>query len=67
MTLHEAMMKVLGPSGAMTSREIADAIAMRGLYTRKDGKFASASQVSARANKNPEIFERIGDAIKKRR
>lgn len=67
MTLHEAMEKVLRASDGMTSREIADAIARRGLYTKNDGLAAEASQISARARQYPEMFERTGGVIRLRR
>jgi hypothetical protein len=63
-TLHEAMVDVLrdlGP-GPVPAREIANEIAARGLYIRRDGGRADYQQILARARKYPRLFavERSG-------
>lgn len=63
-TLHEAMLDVLpdlGP-GPAAAREIANEIAARRLYLRRDGGRADYQQILARARKYPQLFavERSG-------
>ncbi len=65
MTLHEAIESILQESGkSMTSREIADIINQRKLYTRKDGLEVSASQVTTRAGNYDKLFTRHLGKIK---
>ena len=63
-TLHEAMVDVLHDlgSGPVPAREIANEIAARGLYLRRDGGRADYQQILARARKYPRLFavERSG-------
>ncbi len=57
-TLHEAMLDVLrdlGP-GPVPAREIANEIAARGLYLRRDGGRVDYQQILARASKYPRLF-----------
>jgi hypothetical protein len=56
MYLHEAISAVIG-RGAMTCADISRAVNHRGLYRRKDGKPVPPSQISARVNKYPALFE----------
>ena len=58
MTLHEAMQHVLRTHGAMTSRELADAINEQALYRQKKGGLVPAGQISARMNRYRDLFER---------
>jgi hypothetical protein len=57
-TLHEAMRIVLldRPGSSGTTTEISEEIASRGLYRKKDGGTAKASQIGARARKYPKLF-----------
>ena len=57
-TLHEAMRIVLTglPNQTATSSKLIEIIERRGLYLRKDGLAARASQISARARKYPNLF-----------
>jgi hypothetical protein len=66
MTLHDAMAKVLGDSGAewMTVREVAEAINGRRLYEKRDGSPVDPSQVHARANKYRSMFEKDGRKLR---
>ncbi len=65
LTLHEAMADVLRECGApMKSRDLADLINVRRLYRPKSGKPLGASQVSARARRYPQLFEREGELIR---
>lgn len=64
MTLHEAIERVLIEYGRpMTTGEIVRAIAERNLYERLDSEGLSTSQVAARVNKYPELFDRLGDQV----
>ncbi len=57
MTLHDAIYEVLNAHGKpLMYKEIADEIATRKLYTKKDGTPALPKQISARVNNNPKIF-----------
>lgn len=64
--LHEAIQIVLKEANRpMTSREIADKINKRGLYHRKaDSKPVPPSQISARVNNYPLLFEKEEALIK---
>lgn len=65
MTLHEAIEKILQETGQpMTTREIADMVNKRGLYTRKDGNPVTATQISARVRNYEYLFSRDLDRIK---
>jgi hypothetical protein len=57
-TLHEAMQSVLLelPEQKADTRQLSEETARRGLYFRKDGGAASASQINARARKYPSLF-----------
>lgn len=67
LTLHEAIVLVLrAHRGEMSSREIANAVAARDLYTRRDGKPPPASQVAARVRKYPHLFEATPTGIRLR-
>jgi hypothetical protein len=63
-TLHEAMVDVLENlgGGPVPAREIANEIAARGLYARRDGGRADYQQILARARKYPRLFavDRLG-------
>ncbi|WP_425844594.1 HTH domain-containing protein [Agrococcus sp. TSP3-2-1] len=60
MTLHEAMRLVLEAHGRpMSSREIADAVHARGLYSRRDGKAIGSRQYS-------DLFARSGGLLRLR-
>jgi hypothetical protein len=45
------------PERKATTSELSEEIAKRGLYHLKDGEAARASQVNARARKNPKLFD----------
>lgn len=57
-TLHEAMVDVLKDlgGGPVPAREIANEVAARGLYHRRDGGRADYQQILARARKYPRLF-----------
>jgi hypothetical protein len=55
LSLHEAMLDVLA-AGPLSAREVANRIAARGLYRRRDGRYPPASQVAARARQYPDLF-----------
>lgn len=64
MTLHEAIQKVLIDSRrSMTATDIAVIINGTGLYKRSDNNPIPASQISARVNNYPEMFEKNGKLI----
>jgi hypothetical protein len=67
-TLHEAMRTVLVERSNrwMTPRDLARAIARRGLYRRRDGLPPTVNQVSARASSYAGTFERDGWVIRLR-
>lgn len=52
MTLHEAMIEVLRPTDWLSIAEVADAIAVRGLYSKRDGTAAVADQIRLRATQS---------------
>jgi hypothetical protein len=57
MTLHDAICEVLTTRGApMTPKEIANELALRKLYRRKNGTLVPPQQVSTRINRHPELF-----------
>lgn len=57
MTLHEAIEKILQETGRpMSTREIADIVNKRNLYTRRDGHPVSASQIAARVGNYENLF-----------
>jgi len=63
-TLHEAIVKLLEQKEkAMTAKEIADALNQNGWYKKADGSLIDASQIHARKNKYPDLFE-IDDSVK---
>jgi hypothetical protein len=68
MKLHEAITKVLidNYNTWMTYREIAEEIRSRNLYVKKDGGQPDNGQISARANKYPDLFEfdKRGDRVR---
>ena len=66
LTLHEAMELVMRESTDewMTVRELADAINDRGLYAKRDGSLVDPSQIHARANKYPAMFEKEGRRLR---
>jgi hypothetical protein len=59
--LHEAMANVLTEFGPMHARDIAAEVNKRALYSKRDGSKVESSQISARANKYPELFVRLDD------
>lgn len=64
-SLHDEIERILQENQApMTSSEIADAVNAAGRYRRGDGDRVPASQISARTNKHPELFQREGSAIR---
>jgi type I restriction-modification system DNA methylase subunit len=64
MTLHEAIERVLIEHGRpMTTREIVHAIVERDLYERQDEEALSTSQIAARVNSYPELFDKLGDEV----
>lgn len=48
----------------MTVRGLADAINERGLYEKRDGSPVDPSQIHARANKYPALFETNGGRLR---
>lgn len=57
MTLHDAIYEVLNTHGKpMSYQEIADEIALRRLYTKKDKTRVLPGQISARVNNYPKLF-----------
>src|SRR5699024_12810509 len=65
MTLHEAIEMILQETGRpMSSREIADVVNKRNLYTRRDGLSISASQIAARVGNYENLFRKQLGKIK---
>ena len=64
MTLHEAIIYVLKKKGNCTTRQIADDINRLKLYSRGDNEPIGTSQISARINEYPHLFNREGRIIK---
>lgn len=65
MTLHLGIQDVLSSAGgALTPRQIADAINARGLYERSDGAPLPAGQVSARVRKYPALLVTSTEGIR---
>jgi hypothetical protein len=59
LTLHAAMEQVLREHGPMKVADIAQVIAERGMYQRKDGKPAGPHQIHARVHNYPDTFVRV--------
>lgn len=58
MTLHNAIEEVLGMSNkAMSAKEISSMINLKKLYKKGDETEVLPNQISARANKYPNLFE----------
>jgi len=57
-TLHDAMRSILleQPEQQATTSQVSEEIAKRGLYSKRNGESAKASQVNARARKYPHLF-----------
>ena len=68
-TLHRAMQIVLDDNDnfPMASRTIATEIARRGLYRRRDGLPATASDIAARVSAYPQLFVRDTSTVRLRR
>jgi len=66
LTLHEAMELLLreNENEWMTVRGLADAINERRLYEKRDGSPVDPSQIHARANKYPALFEKDGRRLR---
>lgn len=66
LTLHEAMRLVLAEHGNtwMTVHELADEINRRSLYEKRDHSLLDPSQIHARANKYPSMFEKEGPRVR---
>lgn len=65
MTLHEAIEMILQETGRpMSTREIADVVNKRNLYTRRDGLPISASQIAARVGNYENLFSKQLGKIK---
>lgn len=65
MTLHEAIEIILQETGRpMSTREIADVVNKRNLYTRRDGLPISASQIAARVGNYENLFIKEQGKIK---
>lgn len=66
LTLHLAMAKVLETAGSdpVPARQIANEVAVRGLYVRQDGTRADYQQILLRAKKYPAMFEVTPSGIK---
>lgn len=64
MLLHDAIRKVLSEANrGLSSKEIAVLVNNKNLYSRRDNLSVPASQISARINKYPKLFERVGTKI----
>jgi predicted Zn-ribbon and HTH transcriptional regulator len=58
MTLHETIIRLLKESRhPMTAQEIADALNENKRYEKRDNSLIKGSQISARVNKYPKLFE----------
>ena len=66
-TLHDAMAVVLRLRGGLPAKDLALEISERRLYHRADGRPAPPSQISARAHRYPNLFDRIDGVISLRR
>lgn len=59
MTLHEAIILVISSAKRpLTSSEIADEVNRKRLYIKGDGSFVEPSQIMARINKYPHLFQK---------
>ena len=63
MTLHEAIITILGRNNGLTTSEIAKAINSENLYSRNDEKPLDARQISARIKQYSHFFIRDGRQI----
>ncbi|WP_413250213.1 GIY-YIG nuclease family protein [Sinomonas flava] len=64
LTLHQAMRQVLRSAGRpLTARELADAINLKGLYSRADGAPVPTNQIHARAKNYPDLFIKDGGRL----
>lgn len=61
--LHDELVRIIEINGGepMTSADLAETINAEGRYRKKDGSAVTASQVSARSGKYPQLFERAED------
>ena len=55
--LHEAMRRVMPQGIPIPSSKVAESVARRGLYLRKDGQTAPDWQILLRARKYPHLFQ----------
>lgn len=63
-TLHAIMLSVLEEKGEpMHSRDLAEVIRKKGLYTQKDGTPLKDGQISARVRNNRDLFMRIDGKV----
>jgi hypothetical protein len=69
LTLHEALLEVLRPTGerGMTATELAEAVNASGLYRKRDGSPIEAAQIYARTHNYATLFERENGRIRARR
>lgn len=59
MTLHEAIILVISSvQKQLTCSEVANEINRKHLYIKRDGSFVEASQIMARINKYPHLFQK---------
>jgi hypothetical protein len=65
MTLHEAIVVVLGEAGtALSAAEIGAAVNERKLYVRADRQPVPTNQIHARVSNRPRLFTRTDDGIR---
>lgn len=66
-TLHEAMQLLLDENGNqwMSVHQLAEEINARALYEKRDRSPVDPSQIHARANKYPHLFEKQGSRIRR--
>lgn len=64
MTLHEAIIIVLKENvNAMTTKEIANELNTRKIYTKKDGTEIKPNQISARIRRYQHLFSKGGSLV----
>ncbi len=64
-TLHEEIADILSEHDrALSTQEIADAVNLRGRYTKTDGSEVTRFQIHGRTRKYPHLFSRDGDKVR---
>lgn len=67
-TLHQEMLDILDSIGNewLTMQEMADWVNKRSRYCKRDGSQVESNQISARASKYPQFFERLNGKLRRK-